>query len=77
MGDANPEMTAEKLVEKKAILLACVCDGVGEVLYYDRKGDKELTVGDVKFLIESGRVTIAEMLAEFERAVRENFDVPK
>ena len=51
---------------KKELFLASVRDAVGRLFFYDRKEDGELTIEDVNELIESGEITLAEIVEVFE-----------
>lgn len=58
---------------KKELLLACVDGGAMDIFYYNRGNDDELSVEDVSKLIESGEVTLKEILDTFEARIRERF----
>jgi hypothetical protein len=66
--------------EKRLLFLANVTDLVSSLLYYDRKEDEELTRDDVEVLLESGRITIKEIVEMFEKTLtqkcEENFVMP-
>lgn len=50
---------------KKELLKGAVQSSVSNLLCYDRKNDEELTDEDVRKLLDSGDVTIEEMVKWF------------
>ena len=61
---------AEDLDEKKQVALNAISDLVGELMYDGRREDEDLSVDDMEQLVESGTLTIEEMVEAFERALR-------
>lgn len=63
----------------KETALSTLTDLVIDYLYYDRKGDEELTQQEMQELIESGELTAAEIVERFtdalDKAIKENFNV--
>ena len=53
---------------KESILLT-VDDLVSDFLYYDRKEDETLSVGDIELAIKSGDVTIDEIVNKFRECI--------
>ena len=47
---------------KKQIILDTISDMISELLYYDRKEDEELGVGDIEQAIKDGVITVDEIL---------------
>lgn len=45
-------------------------DLMGSFLYYDRKNDDELPRGEIEDAIKAGEITVEELLAIFEKALR-------
>lgn len=58
---------------KKNLFLNSIDTSVENLLYYDRKGDQELTYEDVEQLINNGEVTLEEMKEAFAKAVKEKY----
>lgn len=56
--------------DTKALILATVDDAVSDLMYYGRKGDEELPPGAIQLALDDGIVTVAEMVAQFEKAIR-------
>jgi hypothetical protein len=56
---------------KKQTALAAAEDLAASFLWYDRKEDPELTRDDLWALIRSGELTVAEIVAKFEKGLRE------
>lgn len=57
---------------KKEILFDTVEDLVVDFLYYDRKEDEELRIGDIDDMIHSGEVTMGEILEVFTETMYQN-----
>jgi hypothetical protein len=57
--------------EKKELFLAIIEDVISDYLYYDRKNDDDLSIGDVNGLIESGCVTIDDVIDKFTTYLKE------
>jgi hypothetical protein len=58
--------------ELRELVIGTVSDMVIDFLYYDRKDDDELSYDDVAHAFESGVVTVEEVVAEFDRRLRED-----
>jgi hypothetical protein len=60
---------------RRQIILDAVTDLVADFLYYDRKEDEDLPVGEIELAIEEGDITAVEIVehfrAEFEDAIAE------
>lgn len=54
----------------KEIIINTVKDLSANFLYYDRKEDDELSAEDLENAINSGEITIEEIVAEFESNLR-------
>lgn len=58
---------------RRQIILDAVTDLVADLLYYDRKEDEDLPVGEIELAIEEGDITVVEIVehfrAEFEDAI--------
>tara|TARA_R110000772_G_scaffold17946_3_gene50122 strand:+ start:217461 stop:217889 length:429 start_codon:yes stop_codon:yes gene_type:complete len=50
----------------KDLILANVGDLASDLLYYDRKEDEELSVGDIERAIEDGVITLDEIVDKFK-----------
>lgn len=46
-------------------------DLVSDFLYYDRKEDEELKVGDIEKAIEKGEITIEQIVDKFKNRIIE------
>jgi len=57
--------------ERKQLIIATVEDLVNGFLYYDRKEDEELPLGEIEKAIESGEITRYEIVSVFERELGE------
>lgn len=51
---------------KKEIAISVIEDLVINLFYYDRKEDEELEVGDLEDLIESGDLTVDQIVETFK-----------
>lgn len=58
---------------KKRIFLACVKDAVADIFYYNRKEDEDLSRDDVQQLIDSGTVSLAELMMAFHEEILRNY----
>lgn len=58
-------------MNKKEHILGVIEDLVSNFLYYDRKGDEELEVGDIEDAVENEEITIKEMVEAFEKHLTE------
>lgn len=56
---------------KKEIALCETDNLVGELLYYGRREDEDLERGEIETMIATGDLTVEEILARFESALRE------
>lgn len=57
---------------RKQIILDTISDGVGRLMYYDRKEDDELPRGAIEEAVAKGEITLKEMVAEFTNELRNN-----
>lgn len=57
----------------KEIILATIEDLVAELCYYGRKEDEELSEAQLDQAIESGEITIDEMVAEFRKHLENTY----
>lgn len=51
----------------KKIILLTIQDLCSDFLYYDRKEDETLSVMDLRNAVNSGEITIYEMVSEFRK----------
>ncbi len=56
-------------MEVKEDILLTVDDLVSNFLYYDRKEDEQLKVGDIDSAIERGDITIDEIVNKFRECI--------
>lgn len=61
------------MVSKKHIL-GLIEDSISDLMYYDRKDDEDCPRGEIEEAVELGKVTIEEMVAAFEKHLREALD---
>ena len=54
------------------LVLDSVTDLVSDFLYYHRKEDEELPVGEIERMIRLGKITVEEIVSAFETELREN-----
>jgi hypothetical protein len=47
------------------MILDCISDTVGRLLFYDRKGDEELPLGEIEKAIASGEISVDAIVATF------------
>ena len=59
--------------EKKQHFLNCIKDCVGNLFYYDRKEDETLNVSELNELIDSGDITLEEIVNVFSIVISTNF----
>jgi len=50
-------------------IMATVTDCVTDLLFYDRKEDEELGVGQIEEAVQAGEITKKEIVAEFSRCL--------
>lgn len=58
-------------MDTKELILATVDDLVADFLYYGRKNDEELSVEQLGSALDSGDVTIVELVDRFRTALTE------
>lgn len=54
---------------RKQHILDIVNDLAGSFLYYDRKEDEDMPVGEIEATIKAGEITIDEIVAEFRGVI--------
>ncbi len=59
---------------KKQRVLDIVSDLVGQLMYYDRKEDESLPVGEIEQMVIKGEITSAEIIDCFATELRRCFD---
>jgi len=57
----------------KQQILNTISDLCSDFLYYDRKGDEELSVEQLNEAVESGKITIDEMVEEFRKHIEATY----
>ena len=57
----------------KQIILDTISDLCSNFLYYDRKEDSQLSMKQLNKSVESGEITIDEMVAEFRKHLENTF----
>lgn len=58
----------------KQKILNTISDLCSNFLYYDRKVDQHLTMKQLNEAVESGEITIEEMVAEFRKNLENKFE---
>lgn len=58
----------------KQIILDTIGDLCSDFVFYDRKEDEELSIEQLKEAVNSGEITIDEMVAEFRKNLEESFN---
>lgn len=53
----------------KDLILGTVDDLVAYFLYYDRKNDEELKVGDIDVAVDNGIISIDEIVDQFRKCL--------
>jgi hypothetical protein len=54
---------------KRELIFGTLEDLVSNFLYYDRKEDEDLPKGAIEKAIKDGEITVAEIVAEFEKHI--------
>lgn len=57
----------------RELILASANDLARKFLYYDRKEDDELKIGDIQKAEENGEVTKEEIIEEFRKQLNESW----
>lgn len=57
----------------RQLILNKICDLCSNFLYYDRKGDEELTVEELYKSVKTGEITIEEIVDEFRKHIENEF----
>jgi len=63
----------ENNIEMKKRILGTIEDLCSNFLYYDRKEDEDLSPKDLREAVETGIITIDEMVAEFRKHLTNSF----
>ena len=58
--------------DKRGIILDTLSDLISGFLYYDRKEDDDLGVGEIEKAIADGEITVDELVAEFRNALEDH-----
>jgi hypothetical protein len=59
----------------KQTILNTINDLCADFLYYDRKEDEDLSSNQLKEAVESGEITVNEMVAEFRKKLETTFNI--
>lgn len=59
-------------MNRRDLILVNVSDLIANFLYYDRKGDEELVLGDIEKAIEAGEVSVDEIIARFTEELKKH-----
>jgi len=70
--DWKTKMAKQTTIERKKDLIFGAIEGLAtDFLYYDRKEDANLPVGEIDDLVHKGIVTVDEMVEAFAQAIGE------
>jgi hypothetical protein len=61
-------------MDKRQTILNTITDMCSDFLYYDRKEDEELSPEDIDDAIESGAITIEEIVQHFKSELEKSFN---
>lgn len=56
---------------RKELIQAKISDFISDFMYYDRKEDEDLPRGEIEDAVNKGEITVAELVSQFERELRE------
>ncbi len=59
----------------KSYVFNVISDLISDFLYYDRKEDGELEQGEIERMVESGEISIHEIVAQFEIEIKRGLGV--
>ena len=59
------------MISRRQTIMDTICDLVRDFLYYDRKDDEELGVGEIEKAIAAGEITASEITRIFDDALIE------
>ena len=59
-------------MNKNIIILNAVTDLVADLLYYDRKEDEDLSVGDIEHEIAIGNISVDAIVETFRNEIIKN-----
>ena len=57
---------------RRDLIFGTVDDMIANFLYYDRKGDEELVLGDIEKTIEAGEISVEEIIARFTEELKKH-----
>ncbi len=57
---------------RRDLILTVVADLVANFLYYDRKEDEDLQVGQIEEAVKAGEVTVDEIISIFKQVLENN-----
>ena len=60
-------------MNKKEIILNTIEDLCSDFLYYDRKGDEDLTMDELNNAVKKNEITVKEMVDKFEECLKNTF----
>ena len=66
LGEISIKIEKDNKDNLKNLIMANVSDLASDLLYYDRKEDEELGVGDIEKAIEDGVITVDEIVDKFK-----------
>jgi len=56
---------------RRDLIRGTVSDLVADFLYYDRKNDQDLPLGEIEAAIEAGEITVDEIVVQFRMELQE------
>jgi hypothetical protein len=58
-------------MSKRDLILGAVDDLIANFLYYDRKSDEQLMLGDIEKSIENNEISVEEIVSRFTTKLKE------
>ena len=50
-----------------------ILNNISDILYYDRKEDEDLPLGEIEKAVKSGDITVEEMVEAFRKELQNSF----
>ena len=62
-----------EILNTKLLILNNISDMCTDFLYYDRKEDEDLPLGEIEKAVKSGDITVEEMVEAFRKELQNSF----
>jgi hypothetical protein len=62
-----------EILNTKLLILNYISDMCTDFLYYDRKEDEDLPLGEIEKAVKSGDITVEEMVEAFRKELLKSF----